>query len=164
MSFDVATRPWTPRSDDVSPTVHDESRMATCGRPGSRRATIHAACGTDTSPPSPVAALLQWRASMEASSSRGGPGPTTLVRSSGPHARPTADRPFPADLCFPACHSTVLGPQPSLPAVGATVPAFWPRLHLGHPTERDRAKVRTRPESKFRDFLSDDLVSLMAEQ
>ena len=93
---------------------------------------------------------------MEASSSRGGPGPTTLVRSSGPHARPTADRPFPADLCFPACHSTVLGPQPSLPAVGATVPAFGSRLHLGHPTERDRAKVRTRPESKLRDFLCDN--------
>ena len=90
---------------------------------------------------------------MEASSSRGGPGPTTLVRSSGPHARPTADRPFPADLCFPACHSTVLGPQPSLPAVGATVPAFWPRLHLGHPTERDWAKVRTRPESPARKIL-----------
>ena len=89
---------------------------------------------------------------MEANSSRGGPGPTTLVRSSGPHARPTADRPFPADLCFPACHSTVLGPQPSLPAVGATVPAFGPRLHLGHPTERDRAKVgheRIRQLGKF---------------
>ena len=95
---------------------------------------------------------------------RSGPGPTTLVRSSGPHARPTADRPFPADLCFPACHSTVLGPQPSLPAVGATVPAFWPRLHLGHPTERDRAKVRTRPESKLRKILCDDTIISVATQ
>ena len=66
-----------------------------------------------------------------------GPGPTTLSRTSGPHVRPTADRPLPAGLCFPAWHSTVLGPQPSLPAVVATVPAFGPRLHLGHPTERD---------------------------
>ena len=82
----------------------------------------------------------------------GGPGPTTLSRTSGPHARPTADRPLPANLCFPAWHSTVLGPQPSLPAVGATVPAFGPRLHLGYPTERDRVKVRTGAESKLRDF------------
>ena len=101
---------------------------------------------------------------MEASSSRGGPGPTTLVRSSGPHARPTADRPFPADLCFPACHSTVLGPQSSLPAVRATVPAFGPRLHLGHPTERDRAKSPRERIREFGTFLCDDPTISVATQ
>ena len=101
---------------------------------------------------------------MEAISSRGGPGPTTLVRSSGPHARPTADRPFPADLCFPACHSTVLGPQPSLPAVGTTMPAFGPRLHLGHPTERDRAKSPRERIRKFGTFLCDDPTISVATQ
>ena len=101
---------------------------------------------------------------MKAIPRRSGPGPTTLVRSSGPHARPTADRPFPADLCFPACHSTVLGPQPSLPAVGATVPAFGPRLHLGHPTERDRAKSPRERIREFGIFLCDKPTNSVATQ
>lgn len=43
------------------------------------------------------------------------------------------------------------------------MPAVGPRFNLGHPAERDGAKVRTREESDFLYFLRNNFIVSFAE-